>query len=192
MQVSRSRPRPPWLRKRRTDTRQEGPASAASKPAPSYSTQIIPFEVVAWIVRLLARLFCIPSFAVGVVGNIGLFGGSVVALYQAPGTYIHTNVLIFVVSGLCQLVIQLCQIYTAKMYGRSSPTYRFFVALSVLPSGWTYGMALVPLAGSALLWGNVWLIRIPIYILTPIALLIVLWLNDIIQEVILVKEPVRR
>jgi hypothetical protein len=159
---------------------------------PVYSTQLIPFEAVAWLVRWLARLACIPSFAVGVIGNIGMFGGSIVDLYAAPLGYLQAKSPIFIASGIYQLIIQLCQIYTAKMYGRDSASYRFFVALSVLPSAWTYGIVLVVWAGSAVLWGNVWLIRIPIYVITPVVLIAVLWLNDMVQEVILVKEPVRR
>lgn len=160
--------------------------------APAYSTQVIPFEAIAWLVRWLARLACIPSFAIGVIGNIGMFGGSVAALSVQPLTYIESAWAAFLAAGIYQLIIQLCQIYTAKMYGRASHSYRFFVALSVLPSTWTYGVVLVPLTGSAILWGDVWLIRIPLYVLTPIVLTIVLWLNDLTQEVILVKDPVRR
>lgn len=187
--------RPRFVRRRRTPESaspvqpSESVQHVATSSVPSYSTQLIPFEVVAWLVKWFARLACIPSFAIGIIGNIGMFGGSVAALYATPLRYVQGHSAIFGASAIYQLIIQLCQIYTARIYGRSSRPYRFFVALSVVPSTWTYGVVLVPWAGSETFWGTMWLIRIPIYILVAITLNSVLWLNDFVQEVILVKEP---
>lgn len=164
--------------------------SAATQPPARYDTQFIPFWFVGRVVQLAVWFGCAISFAIGTVGNIGLFGGD---LRQANGwPYVTSSQFLIplVPSTFYQFVVQMFQFYAARKYGQSSWQYRATLAFSVAPSCWTYGLIVVPWVWSStrLWWGEVWLVRLPTIAILLIAALVVVVLNDMIQEWILVKQ----
>ncbi len=190
---SRMRPRPRLALRAPRRLPPAEPAAPAPAPAvPVYRTQIIPFWLIGRVWQGLTWLVCLLSFGIGVAGNIGMFLLPDLGERGTLAVWIDRSSaqLGLAVAGalVYQIIIQVCQFYTAKVYGRRSLLYRFFLACSNLPSLWTYGLVIVVWAGSAWLWGNLWLIRVPIYIVSAFALLIVLVLNDMLQEWILVRD----
>jgi len=153
-----------------------------------YSTRIIPFWVVGWIWQGLTILLLIGSFAVSVIGNVGMF---VWPDMRALGSLDVWQGWTWADAGwalLYQIIIQACQAYTARVYGRRSKLYRSFLAASVVPAIWTYSLVVVPWAGSAHLWGAVWIVRLLCYAASAILLPIVLTFNDVLQEYLLIRD----
>lgn len=180
----RPRPRPRLIRR---------PApSAVALPATdapsSYRTQVIPFAAIERIVQWGLWLLCATSFSLSWLGNIAPFGADVLALITGGPSYARLIWPALLAAFVYQLIIQIAQFYTAGRYGRRSRPYRVFLLLSVLPAMWSYGEHLIPLAGSAQLWGDAWLVRIAAYVGSTIALFLALWLNDSYQERVLVRR----
>jgi hypothetical protein len=184
----RSRFRPQIVR--RSAHMPVGPV-APTPPGPSlrrYNTRIIPFWLIGRIWQLLTIVLLIASFIVSWLGNVGMFvwpawsGLGSLSVWQGwTGAALGW-------AFVYQLIVQVCQAYSAREYGRDSILYRLFLAISVIPSIWTYSLVVVPWAGSAQLWGDVWLIRIPAYLVSAVLLIVLLIANDVLQEYMIVRD----
>ncbi len=177
---SRLRPRPRHVRRL-----PDAPVAAT----PPYRTQVIPFWLIARAVQWGMWGACALSFAVSWLGNLGMFGGDVRLFVGAPLGYAQRVPLVLACALLYQLAVQTGQFYAATRYGRRSRAYRVLLLLSVLPSLYSYGVVVIPWAGSAILWGDAWPIRLLAYAGSAMLLFVVLWLNDSYQEQVLVAKP---
>lgn len=181
---SRFRPRPRFVRR----SPEAAPAAAPPPTIPAYRTQVIPFWLIARAVQWGMWFACMLSFGISWLGNIGMFGGDLRHLVAGRLGYVQAAALVFGCAFLYQLVIQVGQFYAATRYGRSSRPYRTLVLFSVVPSLYSYGVVVIPWAGSAHLWGEAWPIRLLAYGGSAMLLFIVLWLNDAYQEQVLVRK----
>lgn len=145
-------------------------------PVDRYATQIIPPERVARWYRRLVWTALAGSFALSIIGNLRLFGGDL--LLVAAGGRLQTAYLLsrpfllaLLSAALYQLILQLCQ-FRYAIDPRYRRRYALLIALSVLPSLWTFA----PLLDRLESWykiGYVWWYG---------GALIVFVLNDIGQE----------
>lgn len=184
----RFRPRPRIVRRAAPSAGEVRTPTPATPASPVYRTQVIPFALIARAVQAGMWLACVLSFIVSWLGNIGMFGAALGDLAARPQTYSRATLGALAAAGAYQVVIQLGQFYTATVGGRRSRRYRALVLLSVVPSLWTYGVVVVPWAGSAVAWGTAWPIRVLVYGGSTIILFVILWLNDAYQEQVLVKK----
>lgn len=172
---------------------------AAAAPPPRIEllpTQFISFRLVLQLYRLLIIAICIVCFVVTALGNVGLFGFDITRLIdraywqRASWTWLWvvpmTPTRAAVAGVVMQVIVQVGQF--ANAHHKRGWRYRCWLLASVVPSCWTYLQVIVPLAGSAYLWGQLWLYRLLAYTGAAIGTTGVLIGIDVAQEEILLRK----
>lgn len=193
----RPRPRPRLIRRPRPTSDEQAPSPILPTSAPAASsrrrpldTRIIPFWLIEYLWNGLTALLLMASFAVGVIGNIGMFVWPNIPALGTIGVWQEWAWGDLAWAALYQLIVQSCQAYAARVYGRRSRLYALFLAVSVAPSLWTYGLVVVPwvVRVAAWLWADSWLVDLIAGGGAAVLLTFVLVANDVLQERRLIRD----